>query len=53
LATAPRGLEIILISFRFLDKVLPQLDGERQGSKRPTWLKRPWAMLRSGVSSRR
>jgi hypothetical protein len=44
----PAGLGIILISFRFLDKVLPQLDGERQGGKRAAWFKRPWPMFALG-----
>ena len=44
----PLGLGLILISFRFLDKVLPQLDGERHGGKRLEWLKRPWPMFALG-----
>jgi solute carrier family 34 (sodium-dependent phosphate cotransporter) len=44
----PAGLAIILVSFRFLDKVLPQLDGERQGGKRAAWFKRPWPMFALG-----
>jgi hypothetical protein len=44
----PLGLGIILLSFRFLDRVLPQLDGERHGSKRLEWLKRPWPMFALG-----
>jgi sodium-dependent phosphate cotransporter len=44
----PAGLGIILFSFRFLDKVLPQLDGERQGSRRAAWFKRPWPMFALG-----
>ena len=44
----PAGLGIILVSFRFLDAVLPQLDGERQGGKRAAWLKRPWPMFLLG-----
>jgi sodium-dependent phosphate cotransporter len=44
----PLGLGIILVSFRFLDRVLPQLDGERQGSRRGEWLKRPWPMFALG-----
>jgi Na+/phosphate symporter len=44
----PLGLGIILISFRFLDRVLPQLDGERHGGKRLEWLKRPWPMFALG-----
>jgi sodium-dependent phosphate cotransporter len=44
----PVGLGTILISFRFLDRVLPQLDGERAGGKRAAWLKRPWPMFALG-----
>ena len=44
----PVGLGIILLSFRFLDKVLPQLDGERHGGRRAAWLKRPWPMFALG-----
>jgi hypothetical protein len=44
----PLGLGIILLSFRFLDKVLPQLDGERAASRRMEWLKRPWPMFALG-----
>jgi solute carrier family 34 (sodium-dependent phosphate cotransporter) len=44
----PLGLAIILVSFRFLDRVLPQVDGERHGSKRVEMLKRPWPMFLLG-----
>jgi sodium-dependent phosphate cotransporter len=44
----PLGLAIILISFRLLDLVLPQVDGERHGSKRVDMLKRPWPMFLLG-----
>ena len=44
----PLGLGIILISFRFLDRVLPQLDGEHHGGKRAEWLRRPWPMFLLG-----
>ena len=44
----PIGLAIVLVSFRFLDRVLPALDGERHGSKRIEWLKRPWPMFLLG-----
>jgi Na+/phosphate symporter len=42
----PVGLAILLVSFKFLDRVLPQLDGERHG--RAAWLKRPWPMFLLG-----
>jgi hypothetical protein len=44
----PIGLAIILVSFKFLDRVLPQLDGERHGGRRAEWLKRPWPMFLLG-----
>lgn len=44
----PLGLGIILVSFRFLDRVLPKLDGERHGGGRTAWLKRPWPMFALG-----
>ena len=44
----PLGLGLILISFKFLDRVLPQLDGERHGGRRAEWLKRPWPMFALG-----
>jgi sodium-dependent phosphate cotransporter len=46
----PLGLAIILVSFRFLDRVLPQLDGERHGSRRLEILKRPWPMFLLGCA---
>jgi hypothetical protein len=47
-ALLPIGLGIILLSFRLLDSVLPQLDGERHGSSRVAWMKRPWPMFALG-----
>jgi len=44
----PLGLGIILVSFRFLDRVLPQLDGERHGGGRSAWLRRLWPMFALG-----
>ena len=44
----PIGLGLILLAFRFLDSVLPQLDGERHGSRRVAWMKRPWPMFGLG-----
>ena len=44
----PLGLVIILLSFRLLDSVLPQLDGERHGSGKGAWMKRPWPMFGLG-----
>jgi len=44
----PIGLGLILLAFRLLDSVLPQLDGERHGSGRGSWMKRPWPMFGLG-----
>lgn len=44
----PLGLGFILMSFRFLDRVLPQLDGERHGGGRSAWLRRLWPMFALG-----
>jgi sodium-dependent phosphate cotransporter len=44
----PLGLGLILLSFRLLDTVLPQLDGERHGGSRAELLKRPWPMFALG-----
>lgn len=44
----PFGLGLILLSFRLLDNVLPQLDGERHGGRRAEMLKRPWPMFALG-----
>jgi Na+/phosphate symporter len=47
-ALLPVGLAIVLVSFKLLDNVLPQLDGERHGGRRAEWLKRPWPMFALG-----
>jgi solute carrier family 34 (sodium-dependent phosphate cotransporter) len=44
----PVGLGIILISFRFLDRVLPQMTSDRASGKRAQRLKRPWPMFLLG-----
>ena len=44
----PLGLGLILVSFKLLDYVLPQLDGERHGGRRVELLKRPWPMFALG-----
>jgi solute carrier family 34 (sodium-dependent phosphate cotransporter) len=44
----PIGLGVILVSFKFLDRVLPQLDGDRTVGTRAQWLKRPWPMFALG-----
>ncbi len=44
----PIGLGLILLAFRLLDHVLPQLDGERHGGDKGSWMKRPWPMFGLG-----
>jgi solute carrier family 34 (sodium-dependent phosphate cotransporter) len=44
----PIGLGLILLAFRLLDHVLPQLDGERHGGGKSSWMKRPWPMFGLG-----
>jgi solute carrier family 34 (sodium-dependent phosphate cotransporter) len=41
----PLGLGVILISFKFLDRVLPQIDSDRAAASRAEWLKKPWPMF--------
>jgi Na+/phosphate symporter len=45
----PVGLGIILVSFKLLDQVLPEVDGERATEGRgAAWLKRKWPMFMLG-----
>jgi Na+/phosphate symporter len=44
----PIGLAVILTSFKFLDHVLPELDGEKHAASRGHWVKRPWVMFGLG-----
>jgi hypothetical protein len=44
----PLGLGVILISFKFLDRVLPQIDSRRAEGRLAHWLKRPWPMFLLG-----
>ena len=41
----PLGLLAILLSFRLLDRVLPQIDGHRAAEGKQHWLKKPWPMF--------
>lgn len=41
----PVGLGVILVSFKLLDRVLPQIDGDRATRGRADWLRRPWPMF--------
>jgi hypothetical protein len=42
------GLGTILLSFKILDHVLPQVDGDTTIGKRSAWLKHPWTMFGLG-----
>lgn len=44
----PVGLIVILVSFKFLDRVLPQIDARQAARGRMNWLKRPWPMFLLG-----
>lgn len=44
----PVGLAALLVSFKLLDRVLPQLDGGWAARKRARWLESPWAMFALG-----
>jgi sodium-dependent phosphate cotransporter len=41
----PIGLGVILVSFKLLDRVLPQIDSERAAEGRLHWLTKPWPMF--------
>lgn len=44
----PLGLGIILLSFRFLDRVLPQIEADHVGGARRARLTHPWTMFAIG-----
>ena len=44
----PAGLGVILLSFKLLDRVLPQVSGTQITGRRAEWLKRPWPMFALG-----
>ncbi|MEX0755416.1 MAG: hypothetical protein WD556_09945 [Actinomycetota bacterium] len=45
----PIGLGVLLLSFKLLDRALPQMSGsERRADRRTEWLKRPWPMFLIG-----
>lgn len=44
----PAGLAVILLSFKLLDRVLPQVTSDRVSGKRAEWMKRPWPMFALG-----
>ncbi|MEX0991965.1 MAG: hypothetical protein WD004_06810 [Actinomycetota bacterium] len=43
------GLLVMLLAFKLLDRVLPELDGEKHAASRIHWLKRPWPMFALGL----
>ena len=44
----PIGLGVLLISFKLLDQVLPQIDSDRAARGKYQWLRRPWPMFALG-----
>jgi hypothetical protein len=42
------GVGAILVSFNLIDRILPQVDGNRAASKHAVWLKHPWTMFLIG-----
>jgi solute carrier family 34 (sodium-dependent phosphate cotransporter) len=46
----PAGLGVILLSFKLLDRLLPQVSGNQVAGKRAEWLKRPWPMFALGCA---
>jgi Na+/phosphate symporter len=44
----PIGLAVILISFKLLDRVLPEIDPERHAGSKHLWMKKPWPMFGLG-----
>jgi sodium-dependent phosphate cotransporter len=46
----PIGLGLVLVSFKLLDQVLPQVSGSSVTGERARWLKRPWPMFLLGCA---
>jgi len=42
------GLLVILVSFKVLDHVLPQVSSDTTAAKRAAWMRRPWTMFALG-----
>ena len=42
------GLAVILVSFKVLDHVLPQVSSDTTAAKRASWMRRPWTMFALG-----
>lgn len=47
----PLGVAIILVSFKLLDRVLPELDAEKHARSREHWLRKPWSMFALGCGA--
>jgi hypothetical protein len=44
----PLGLGVLLVSFKLLDQVLPQIDSDLAARGKYQWLRRPWPMFALG-----
>lgn len=44
----PLGLGVLLISFKLLDQVLPQIDSDKAARGKYQWLRKPWPMFALG-----
>ena len=42
------GVLVILVAFKLLDRVLPELDSDKQAAAREHWLRKPWPMFALG-----
>jgi solute carrier family 34 (sodium-dependent phosphate cotransporter) len=42
------GLGVILVSFKLLDRVLPEVSGDRAAATKADWLRKPWMMFALG-----
>jgi Na+/phosphate symporter len=46
----PVGLGVLLVAFKLVDRVLPDLSGDTLAEKRNTWFARPWVMFACGCA---
>jgi sodium-dependent phosphate cotransporter len=44
----PIGLGVLLVSFKLLDQVLPQIDSDKAARGKYQWLRKPWPMFALG-----
>ncbi|MGH9040973.1 MAG: hypothetical protein ACRDZ3_12145 [Acidimicrobiia bacterium] len=49
-ALFPVGLGVLLVAFKFFDRVLPDLSGDGMAQKHDAWFRRPWAMFACGCA---